>query len=271
MIIQSTLPDHPHFAIEQIDHAQSAGQLARAFGNAAFQLPAPRDLLIYIVTHHDQGWEPIDALREAAPTTGLPHHLTQTPLPYLIRTSQGSPAFNAQHHAFCGLLSSMHTYGLFNGRYGLSNFIFIDKITPEHKADAQAMLENELARQAQLKAQLAADPISAAWIEESALFTHYKLLQFFDTLSLYFHTTHAEARVETQFLNVPDGHGHDHTLTITPQAEGAYALRPFPFAGERVTVEVAGRYITPQPAGTDWVALFAQTPKQMQTYHLVQG
>lgn len=270
MIIQSAPPGAPHFAIEQPDHTRTCGQLARAFGNDDFAPPHPRDLVVYIVEHHDEGWIPIDALREPSPVTGLPHHLTQTPLPYLIQTSKGSPDFNERYHPYCGLLSSMHTYGLFNGRYGLSDFIFIDKIPPEHKAAAEAMLNAELERQARLKAALAADPATRAWVEERALFENYKLLQFFDTLALYFHTTHPEARKETRFLNAPDGKGRDHTLTICPRGDETYSLSPWPFAGDSLEVSVEGRYITPQPPGADFQAIFAQTPKQKQFYRLAR-
>jgi len=271
MIIQTTTEGKSNFAIEQPDHTRTCSQLARGFGNSDFNPPTPKDLVVYIVEHHDEGWAPVDALREQSPTTGLPHHLTQTPLPYLTRTSQSSPDFNEKHHAYCGLLSSMHTYGLFNGRYGLSDFIFIDKITAEHKAAADEMLANELTRQSRLKADLGTDPVTSAWIEEKALFNNYKLLQFFDTLALYFHTTHTEGRKEAKFLNVPDGKGTDHTLTITPRDDGAYVLSPWPFGTDSIEVDVEGRYITSQPQGTDFKSIFDHTPKEKQVYRLVRG
>lgn len=271
MIIQSAPPEQPHFAIEQPDHTRTCGQLARAFGNQHFAPPHPRELVIFTVEHHDEGWAAIDALVEQSPVTGLPHHLTQTPIPYLIRTSKGSPDFNEQHHPYCGLLSSMHTVGLFNGRYGLSNFVFIDKIPPEHKAAADALLAEEVQRQERLKAALAADPATRPWVEEQALFNNYKLLQFFDTLALYFHTTHAQARTEGRFLNVPDGKGNDHTIIVQPQDDGTYRLTPWVFATDALTVFVEGRYTTPQPPGTDLRAMFEQTPKQKQVYHLISG
>jgi hypothetical protein len=270
MIVQSTTEGKPNFIIEQIDHARMSGQLAEAFGNNLFNLPTPHELLSYIVAHHDEGWESVDALREQSPTTGLPHHLTQTPLPYLVKTSKASPDFNEAHHAFCGLLSSMHTYGLFNGRYGLSDFIFIDKIAPENKQAVTDMLTAELERQARLKDQLSSKAEAAAWTEEAALMNNYKLLQFFDTLSLYFHMTHTEGRGESKFLNVPDGKGADHTLTIKPVGD-AYALTPFPFNANEITVSVEGRYLTPQPQGTDFKLIFESTQKEKQVYKIIAG
>lgn len=268
MIIQTSPPSQPHFVIEQIDHARSCGQLARAFGNRDFSPPVPRELVVYIVEHHDEGWAAIDALREQSPATGLPHHLTQTPLPYLLQTSQGSPDFNERRHPFCGLLSSMHTYGLFNGRYGLSDFLFIDRIPAAHKAAADQMLAAELARQARLKESLAADPVTRGWIAEEALFANYKLLQFFDTLGLYFHTTNAAQRAPAVFRNVPDGRGSDRTVTIAPQADGSYQLIPWVFSDDSLEFSVEGRYLSPQPAGTDFQPIFAETPKERQTYRL---
>jgi len=256
MIVQSTPEGKPNFVIEQVDHCRMSGHLTEAFGNDSFAAPVPHELLTYIVAHHDEGWESVDALREQSPTTGLPHHLTQTPLPYLVKTSKASPEFNEAHHAFCGLLSSMHTYGLFNGRYGMSDFIFIDKIAPENKQAVTDMLNAELERQARLKSQLSSKAESAAWVEEAALMNNYKLLQFFDTLSLYFHMTHTEGRSESKFLHVPDGKGTDHTLSIKPTDNDAYALAPFPFNSDSIEVVVEGRYITAQPQGTDFKAIF---------------
>ena len=271
MIVQSRNEGKPDLVIEQADHARTSGQLAEVFGNDVFAAPVPHELLTYIVAHHDEGWESIDALREQSPDTGLPHHLTQTPLPYLVKTSKASPDFNEAHHAFCGLLSSMHTYGLFNGRYGLSDFIFIDKIAPENKQAVTDMLNAELERQARLKDQLSANAETVAWVEEAALMNNYKLLQFFDTLSLYFHMTHTEGRGESKFLNVPDSKGKDLTLEIKPTGDGAYALAPFPFKGDAIEVSVEGRYLTAQPQGTDFKPIFDSTPKEKQAYKIVAG
>ena len=271
MIIQSALEGKPNFVIEQADHARTSGQLAKAFGNNSFAAPVPHELLNYMVDYHDEGWVSVDALREQSPETGLPHHLTQTPLPYLVKTSKASPEFNEAHHAFCGLLSSMHTFGLFNGRYGMSDFIFIDKISDDNKQAVTDMLNAELKRQDRLKKQLASQTESAAWVEEDALMNNYKLLQFFDTLSLYFHMTHTEGRGESMFLHVPNGKGTDHTIMINPTDDGAYALSPFPFAGDSLEVSVEGRYLTSQPQGTDFKPIFDNTAKEKQTYKLVKG
>ncbi|HNB51825.1 MAG TPA: DUF3891 family protein [Anaerolineales bacterium] len=265
MIVQTAPENAPHFVIEQTDHARVSGQIARIFGNEDFGSPVPTELVVYTAEHHDEGWGAIDALREQSPITGLPYHLTQTPLPYLLITSKGSPDFNEQHHPFCGLLSSMHTYGLFNGRYGLSDFVFIDRVSEEHKTAMLKMLGQELERQGRLKKQL-----PEAWVAEENLFANYKLLQFFDTLALYFQLSHSKDRVPTSFKNVPDGRWHDLTLTITPNPDGTYTLAPWPFSTPELTLTTEGRYLTPQPQGTDFKKIFEVTPKETQQYRLVK-
>ena len=89
----------------------------------------------YIVAHHDEGWLALDDQGLMDERTHLPYHLTQTPLPELIKTGAGSPDFNEAHHPYSGLISSMHTWGLYNGRYGLSDKLFIDSIAAQMRPE----------------------------------------------------------------------------------------------------------------------------------------
>ena len=270
MIIQTAPEGQPHFVIMQAEHARMSGQLARAFGNMQFESLHPQALMERIVAHHDEGWLEVDARQVRDPHTSLPYHLTQTPTQDLVQTSAGSPTFNEKHHAFCGIISSMHTYGLFHGRYGLSDMIYIDRINPAVRPQVEAMLQGELARQARLKAQLAQDSATAEWADDKFLFHHYKLLQFFDTLSLYFHTTHPTMRGEAQFKNVPLTLGNDVTLTIKPTGDGAYAMLPFPFTGERVETNVEGRYTMKFGADQDAQSVLRAAKVERQSYIIVK-
>jgi hypothetical protein len=271
MIVQSAENGAPHFIILQIDHARMSGQLAQAFGNAEFAALNPHEPVAYAVAHHDEGWADLDAQMLPDPATGLPYNLTKTPLPKIIATGSGSPDFNERHHPYSGLLSSMHTYGLYHGRYGMSDKVFIDLIPPQFKAQVTTLLDGELARQQRIKTQLAADPISAEWIADDFLFTNYKLLQFFDTLALYFHMVHAEARGEATFPNVPRAVGDDVTVTIRPIDHDTYALSPWPFADDSLSVSTRGRYLAPQSPGTDLVAVMAATPLVEQRVTMAAG
>ncbi len=252
MIVQSS-PTDLHFVIIQTDHARMSGQIAKAFGNERFAPLNPAQFVQFVAEHHDEGWVETDEKVMADPETGFPYHLTKTPISELIQTSRKSPAFNEAHHPYCGILSSMHTIGLFNGRYGMSDFIFIDKMPAEYRQSANEMLKNERERQERLIAQLKNEPATKKWVKKKRLFHNYKLLQFFDTLALYFQMTHPTMRQKTAFLNVPRGVNDDVTVRIEPVdvIAGIYQLSPFPFAGNSVTFRYQGRWMSPQPPETD--------------------
>lgn len=270
MIVQSAPPGSPHFVITQVDHARFSGQFARAFGNSRFVAPHPRELMEYVTAHHDEGWAEVDAAPKHDPRTGLPYHLTQTPMPDLLRTGAGSPDFNQRRHPLCGLISSMHTYGLYHGRYGLSDKIVINMVPPEYRPEAQRMLQAELARQATLKAQLRCHPETAEWASEAFLFHRYKLLQFFDMLALYFNTTHPAQRAPTTLTHVPASPEADVAITITPIGE-AYVLSPYPFGESPLICWCEGRYLMPRAEETDWGAVMRATPCERQTITLIDA
>lgn len=271
MIVQSAPAGKPHFVILQTDHARMSGQFAAAFGNEQFAALAPRQAMEFVSGHHDEGWAELDSRVLQDPETGLPYNLVKTPLPELVRTGSGSPDYNEAYHPYSGLMSSMHTYGLYHGRYGLSDKIFIDLMPADIKPFVTEMLATELGRQVKLKKKMEADPDLADQLSEKRIFDNYKLLQFFDTLALYFHMTAPELRGESNFPHVPQQPGQDVTITIKPVSDGTYALDPFPFKESGLTFSVIGRYLSPQSTDTDLVALFNKTETATQTITLVEA
>jgi hypothetical protein len=139
----------------------------------------------------------------------------------------------------------MHSWGLYNGRYGLSNMVLIDKIAPQDRPLAQRMLDSELERQRRLKNELGKDCGTADWIDDARLFQNYKQLQFFDTLALYFNRTHPSERGEVKFTHVPMNAKEDTIITIRPKGPGVYGLSPYPFACDGAEFAYAGRPISP--------------------------
>jgi hypothetical protein len=245
MIVQTASEGDAQFVITMDQHTSLAGKFARAFGNDEFEAVEPLDVVLYIVDYHDAGWVDLDKAAAVDPGTGLPYHLVNTPFEKIIRTSAASPEFNSRHHAYCGLLSSMHSWGLYNGRYGLSDKVLLDMMTDDNREVATEMLDGELARQERLKAELAADSQSTDWISEEHLFQNYKQLQFFDTMALYFNCCHEGAREETVFEHVPRSAGDDRDITVLPLGDGAYSVAPFPFAVDGAEFPFEGCYVTP--------------------------
>jgi hypothetical protein len=271
MIIQSARAGSPHLAVMMHEHTALSGQFARAFGNEKFAPIEPAELVTYIISHHDAGWAEFDRDPATDPATNLPYNLVETPAQWITVTSRKSPDFNERHHPYCGLLSSMHSWGLYNGRYGLSKLVLIDRIPPHDRPLADTMLAGELARQARIKAELAKDAETAAWLDEPHLFQNYKQLQFCDTLALYFNRVHTAARLEQAFEHVPLNANEDVTVTIRPRGDGVYVLSPFPFAASGAEFAFAGRMIAPRAHEKHggWPAALRAAPTRWEHFTLV--
>lgn len=269
MIIQAGRPGQPHFVIRQVDHARLSGQMAAAFGNDTFASLEPRELMEFVAAHHDEGWAEADAAPQRDPLTDMPYQFYENPRPLVVPVHARSPEFNERHHPFCGLLASMHTWGLYHGRYGLAERATIDNVSPADKPAVLAMLQGELARQARLQGQLAADPATRAWADDAMLFNYYQQLQFFDTLSLYFCMGDPSAPRQAVFRRVPLAVGADVTITVRPLRTGVYGLAPYPFVEDFLKVSVTGRYLLPVPPPADLARTLGEAPEEAQSMILV--
>src|SRR5205807_5261988 len=143
---------------------------AHAFGNDRFERLTPLDLMIYVISHHDAGWLEFGRNPQIDATTGLPYNLVDTPPEFITVTSRLSPDFNQRHHPYCGLISSMHSWGLYNGRYGLSKLVLLDKIAATDRPVVDRMLDGEIERQKRLKRELASNPQTSGWVDECKIF-----------------------------------------------------------------------------------------------------
>jgi hypothetical protein len=172
----------------------------------------------------------------------------------------------------------MHSVGLYNGRYGLSQFVIRTQTTtslsvPEmYRSLVDAVIEHELARQARLKSTLIQSAAGRSWTEQQHLFQNYKQLQFFDTLSIYFHLRHASERGDQVYVHVPMNNSVDATITLKKTDERVYSLDPFPFTSDRLTLVSRGRYVMPFPEGFPPERVGASLhamPMDRQSYELV--
>ena len=274
MIIQSAPEGQesgPRYVMKLAEHLELVEQFALNFGNDSFARPEPREEFLYACRWHDKGWHDLDDNPPLNPESGLPYNLVETPLPVILLTSARSPEHNEAVNPYAGLIDSMHIWGLYNGRYGMSDKVLINMIPDEYRLLADTMLNNEYQRQTRLKATLAADPKTASWVEEGPLFANYKALQFFDTFALYFNCTHAAARGESVFEHVPLNSEADTTITVRAVNETTYSLDPYPFAENGMEISFNGRYLSPLDAGSDpdMAAVMRDTPLESQTATLV--
>lgn len=262
MIVQDNPDGQHHFVMTMDQHTAFADRVAAAFGNGVFdKIEDPN--VRYVIANHDAGWKPVDAEVHIDPDTGLPYHLAGTPFELTSQTMRGSPDFNTAHHPLSGLLSSMHTAGLLNGRYGLAPPGILARFEGEKKAFAEQVLADELTRQETLKTQAGAN--------EDDVWRAYKQLQFFDMLSLYFHAQADGHRGESTFPDVPTSDGDDVTITIQEKGDGTYTLDPYPFAEDPVQVSFEGRWMEPIDEGDDGKTAFNQTALSEQVVMLTAG
>ena len=151
--------------------------------------------MVYVISHHDAGWTEFDRDPVTDAKTGLPYNLMETPAKHITVTSRLSPDFNERQGPYCGLISSMHSWGLYNGRYGLSDLVLIDNIPRGRAAAGGADAGRRI---------VAAETVEgggrertagcAGWLDEKKMFQNYKQLQFLDTLALYFNRVHPSER-----------------------------------------------------------------------------
>lgn len=273
MILQTAPNGTPRLAVMMYEHTALCGQFARAFGNDEFEPLAPLDLMAYVIAHHDAGWTAFDLDPVTDPNSGLPYNLIETPARYITVTSGLSPDFNERHHPYCGLISSMHSWGLYNGRYGLSDYVLIEQFPDQERPLAEQMLKSELARQERLKAEIRRDPQLADRLERNKLFQNYKQLQFIDTLALYFNRVHPAARNKQMFEHVPLNAEVDTSVTIVPQEPGVYALSPFPFAANGAEFAFAGRRVEAHAneANGGWPEVLRKAPTEWEQFKFVSA
>ncbi len=186
-------------------------------------------------------------------------------------TSAQSPHHNEAVHPYCGLLDSLHIYGLWNGRFGYSDWVGLDSVPAANRTQVEMMLRLEHDRQERLIEQLAADPETASWVAEDRLWANYKLLQLFDSLALYFQTVHASRRGSRTFRHVPRNLSDDAEIRVTPKGDDVYELDPYPFDDDGLEVWFEGRYLTPYGPDDepDMLAVMRDTPTERQTARLV--
>lgn len=277
MITQTAPEGEAHFVMTMAEHMQMCGQMARAFGNEQFARLDPYEQMLYVVENHDRGWDEYDS-NPGLDDDRLPYIMSRTPTPENMRTNELSPEYNEAHHPYCGLISSMHSWGLYHKRYGFSRFVVRARTTTsitvktQYQPAIDAMLANELARQERLRANLATNPATAAFVQDKKVLQNYKLLQFFDTLALYFNLYHAAERGEQEYVHVPRDAETDATLMLRRVSDDVYSLSPFPFAGERIKLVCPGRYTRPFPEGFDESkvgAVLKSLPTDTQTYELI--
>lgn len=237
--------------VTQPDHADLAGQFAEAWGNGPFDRPGPHGSVVAAAYAHDTGWQAYDRYPRLD-GEGTPVDFREMPADAWTDLYEEGIDAVARMDPYAGLLVSMHGAGLRKRRYGLS------PEWPETPPGFEAFLDREETRQRRLfdRVREAGGPVSEAdgrlltALHEdgrppedtgSRLWTNYRLLQAWDSLSLAFCVTESPPAYPG-VDGVPTGDG-EATLSLTALGDGAFGVQPYPFEDSPLGVCVSARTV----------------------------
>ncbi len=215
MLVRSDL------VIGQPAHAWVSGQLARAWGNAAFPAPSPREPFCLAAEQHDVGWADADLAPVAGPD-GRPLSFMQQPRAVHVAIwRDAAPRLLAQSR-YAALLVSLHGTSLYER-------VDADAAAPE----VAAAIREYIARERELQARL------SEGLDPGVVDRNRRLLLALDRLSLML--CHGNPTV---LQDVPAADGAA-TIRVEPRGEDAvrFVLDPWPFAAQLVAVGCEGRLL----------------------------
>jgi hypothetical protein len=213
-------------AVGQAAHAWLAGQLARAWGNADFPAPSPREEVCLGAEQHDVGMALWDLQPEVDPATGLPVPFFRMDRPTHLRLWAGAPEHLLSQSRYAALLISLHGTGLY------------ERFPPRTGDEAvlravEAYLEGQRALQRRLAEEVGAD--------EDELRRNQALLAAWDDLSLAL----CQAQLPRTVPDVPAAAGAVAMTASDAGDGGRVTIDPWPFsAADEVVVQAEGRRLT---------------------------
>jgi hypothetical protein len=215
-------------AIGQASHAWLAGQLARAWGNDRFPVPAPREEVILGATQHDIGMAEWDLAPDRHPASGLPAQFFELDRRTHLALWSDAPRRVLSQSRYAALLVSLHGTGLY------------ERFPPRTDDPEVAQLVAEYLRaQRALQARLAEEVGASA--EE--LRRNQALLATWDDLSLAL----CRAFVPHEVTGVPGARGPESLALRDGDGDGdgdgaTVTVDPWPFtASDALVLRAEGR------------------------------
>lgn len=221
-------------AIPQPSHAWLAGQLARAWGNGAFDRPAPHEEVCLGAELHDIGWLSWESEPVLNPESGLPQDFREVPVSTHVELWRAGVRRARHYGRYPALIVSLHADTI----YG--SYFQPGKASEEERSLVRALLDEQHAFQRECVAALSANPRYDGRLDPEAL-EHIRLLvAAVDLMSLHICWG---VRQETRVPLVPTaGDGRTALVLRAPaQDPAALTVSPWPFAADRVELVVEGR------------------------------
>ena len=189
---------------EQTEHARMAAELVGWWGGVCAPVE-PADAVKLAVALHDAGWAEVDASPQVNPDTGRPYSFLDIPQDVHVAAHTRTVRRARQADPYAGLLTSLHSAGLYRNRYGHLPHIAQRPVAPQWREAVDRFLAEQDAVQEELTAALRPDP--------AVLWTHYRWFQLWDMLSLYSCMFSPGDTPDTLLCTVPRGRrGGYHVL-----------------------------------------------------------
>ena len=218
--------------IRQMDHAAHCGEISRAWRSGPFGEGAVSSALEYAAGTHDLGWAEVDAQPEVD-GDGRPRNFTTFDEARHAAFYSAAVRTIAKTDKHAAYLVSLHATGLYSRRFGWTGFRAMD--WKSIGDDGRALLSRERAYRADAVRSL--EPVD---IELEAAWRAYMLLETFDYLSLL-----TCFGLESPACGpVPTFPGQFEQLTVTRRGPWEVALDPFPFAGDRLELDVIYAHVS---------------------------
>ncbi len=209
-------------AIGQASHAWISGQLARAWGNERTAAPEPREEVWLAAEQHDIGMAEWDLRPALNPDTGLAQSFLEMPLVVHVGLWTAAPGRLMSQSRYASLLVSMHGTALYERR-DMASMTSEDRSLVLGYLDSQNVLQSELA-----------DRLGA---DRDRLRRNQRLLWTWDAMSLAL----CLRWDPSTFSEVPANAGEPELeLSLRAIDERRFALDPWPFGPEQVTVRCEG-------------------------------
>ncbi len=238
--------------IKQSDHADLAAQFAAHFGNEQFAGVQPFNSVVRATTYHDSHFQDVEANLPIDTAKGRPYGHRETPFSQAhLDALQANISWLLADDPYSGILVSMHHSGLPQNRYGLVSSwqtrggagAKSRTLRPEVAANIKT-LETQ---QAILRNRLVADRVAT----DNQIDTNYRLLQFFDLLSLYLCSDgYQDGKLAPTWIGpVPVNYeGSEHKeVHVQPQPGNEIRLSPYPFDMPHLRVSVPVRFVQQRP------------------------
>jgi hypothetical protein len=260
MIIRK-LPSGQAMAITQTDHSRLAGFFAAHWGNATFAPLQPYESVTRAAVFHDFGWLRYETQPEIDPASGEPYTFTSMPFrPQQLESYQWCVDWLGSVDPYSALLVGMHRVGLWKSRY--------ETITEPAWRSAPNLppaINEFIARAEPLQEQ------QRATLDESNVWTNYRLLQVWDLLGLYFTTREP---YENAIEPVPTTYTSDiHAgvrMSLHPLDDCRVAFDPYPFDVRPLTLHIPYRVFDQLTfeSNEDFRRAYFQAVPQMLTYQV---